>query len=248
MDSCPGASPQTFMMLLKAEQRTISALLNSRSLQQSQAGDASCLPKSRHPPEGCGIQQRQRQPTFEDMDRANGESRQQQQETAEAEPQQHQQAQPQERVPPQRASPTGNVSSGHDYGHGDIAQVKARMEELVFLLTNQVSLTKSLYAEQTQPSAQDYFNLTQSIPAQTQSNVEAVEKFTSVLTALEARVSSWETTYLHEILARLPANPVQQTTGPVPMTPNSSRRVVTPGEQPQLHRLHRPTPHHLLCQ
>ena len=87
-----------------------------------------------------------------------------------------------------------------------------------------------LEIQRTQPSGQDYVNMIATVQAQAQAQTQAMAALAKVVGDLEKRIELWETTFLRELVDRLPHGaPLTPTESP-DSQPTPQRRKDTSGE------------------
>ena len=87
-----------------------------------------------------------------------------------------------------------------------------RLQQLVDAMQRQtMAIQAILSVTQHQPSNPDFMNMIVTLQFQNQATIQAISGFTEVLSRLERRVETWETTYLAEVMDGLPL--------PIPRTP-----------------------------
>ena len=164
----PQYNTATVTTLLRAENRTVCAVLNCRSTVQLTAVLEAAL-------------------------RRAGLKNQQPAQQADPPQQDQQQQQPQQDAAPAHGTPI------------HIQQLVEAMHRQTMAIQTILSVT------QHQPTSPDFMNFVATLQVQNHATIQAIAGFTQVLARLERRIEAWETTYLAELMDRLPL--------PVPQTP-----------------------------
>ena len=163
----PSINAATLNILLRAEARTVTAVLNSRSTMQLASVIDAALRRAGLPPMQPTPQQQQE----------NEQDQAQQQDADQQEP---------------RTAPTTEQPAYMDL------HLQQTLQQQVYLAQ------QILHTTMQQPTSQDFINLIATMQVQASAQARAVQQLAEVVAALESRMQMWETTFLREVIDRLP--------------------------------------------
>ena len=212
----PHVSIPTITMMMKAEMKTVSSILHSRSANQTyQIIQAAYRRANLQLPDEVKPVSKSRSRTTSPVRTSEptpGED------TNAGQPDQGEDGQHQAvPVPPEQAAqPNQSQSAPQSQSDARFSAIVSELAAMRQAMTNQATITgQILDIMSAMPKNEDYMALVQAIKSQSQAHSEASMHIAKMVASLETRLGVWETTYLPTLLERMPHG--------VPPSPTSSR-------------------------